>query len=197
MLIGRRSHSRAQLGEKEGDQQPDRDRDQHGDQRRDNCAIDRRQTAELVSHRIPLAGNQEARSPNLLIAGNEPMISDTMTPLSSSNTATAAARVRWRKTPRQCAGGPAPFRALPAQSRTRMPTLQSNVNHGTPPRRLHEAPLRMTAGALSHTRNRSARKSTRAAFGEAFSATESPLRRFARSQDMNLLAGRSTHPVRT
>src|SRR5262252_281979 len=43
----------AQLGEEHGDQQPDRDRDQHRDERGDEGAVDRRQRAEFLRHRVP------------------------------------------------------------------------------------------------------------------------------------------------
>ena len=95
-----------------------------------------------------------------------------MTALSKSNTPIAAARVSQRKTASPNSQSAKRRGARFRLDRSDRSTLQSNVNHGTPPRGLHEAPLRMTAGALSHTRNRSARKSTRAAFGRSTLATE-------------------------
>ena len=87
---------RAQLGEEERDHEPDRHRDQHGDERGDERAVDRREGAELLGHRIPAFLGAEKPKPKVLSAGTEPMISARMTPLRSTSTRSAAARVRWR-----------------------------------------------------------------------------------------------------
>ena len=53
---------RAQFGQEDRDQQADRHRDQHRDQRGDERAVDRRQRAELLGHRIPALADQEAEA---------------------------------------------------------------------------------------------------------------------------------------
>ena len=71
---------RAQFGQEHSDHQADRDRDQHRDEGSDERAVDRRERAEALGHRVPALVEEETRNRSVLIAGHAPMISATITP---------------------------------------------------------------------------------------------------------------------
>ena len=69
--------ARAQLGNEDRDADGDRNADNHGNDRRDDGAVDRRERAELLGHRVPFFGGEKAeaerleRQPGAVDQGND------------------------------------------------------------------------------------------------------------------------------
>ena len=88
------SQRRRQLGEEQRDAEADRHGDEQRDERGHQRAVDHHQAAELVLHRVPLAGARGSRGRTSRIAGAAPMTSETMMPASSASVSSAAPRAR-------------------------------------------------------------------------------------------------------
>ena len=84
---------RAQLGQEERDQQPERHGDQHRDERGYQSAVDRRKAPNFSVTGFQRSSNRKLK-PKAWNAGKEPLISAEMTPPSSTSTKIAAARVK-------------------------------------------------------------------------------------------------------
>ncbi len=128
---------RAKLGEKDRDEQADRDRDQHGDERGDHGAVDRRQRAEFLGDGIPALRGQEAEAEVLQRRhrADDQRQDDAAqqqqqpgAPQHASDCETCC---------RSIAGGPEPWlRETGCGARTAV-TLHRHINHVAPPGGLH------------------------------------------------------------
>src|SRR6516165_10413758 len=134
----------AQLGEKYGDQEPDRHRDQHRDERRDERAVDRRQRAEFLRHRVPALLDEEIQTKGAqrrqrpIDEGNNDATEDDQHPDRCGAGENAEEKI----------GDTQPVERLgPRRYRVGLDrvALQRNIDHGSPPGGPHPgSPLRMS-----------------------------------------------------
>ncbi len=149
---------RAKLGEKQRDQQADRHRDQHGDDRSDDGAVDRRDGAEFLGHRIPALYIQKAEPervqsrPRAVHQGNDDAAED-----DENGDGGGAGEMAER--------GIAKTQALQDLAAIRLlrnvdsRALIRNINHGSSPVRLHPALLEHSIAAQrSHSSGLAAAK---------------------------------------